>query len=196
MICNNMKLGQKIKVNDNQIKPKKSFGYKVGMGIIRLLYKLFKIKRHGIFYINVVRKDGTQEFIGAFPNLIVNAGLAVVSGLVGNVGSEVAFTYLAVGSDNTAAAATQTALQAEISINGLSRAAATVTQETTTVTDDTLQLYKEFSATGSSTVQEVGIFNDGSAGSMLARAVVTSTSVVNGDKLQVTYKIPFSDDGA
>jgi hypothetical protein len=137
-------------------------------------------------------KDGNIKWELDFTNTITNAGFAVIAGLAGNTGSQTAFTYLAVGTSNTAPAASQTALGGEISTNGLSRAAATVSRVTTTQTNDTLQLYKLFTVSGSSTVEEAGIFNDATTGTMLGRALTTSKSVVNGDTLAITYKVKFA----
>lgn len=137
-------------------------------------------------------KNGKLKYdTGFIKNTITNASFAVLSGLAGATGAQTAFTYLAVGTSNTAPAASQTALQAEISTNGLSRAAATVSRVTTTQTNDTLQLVLVFSVSGTSTVEEAGIFNANSAGVMLGRALTTSRSVVNGDTLTVTYQVKF-----
>lgn len=137
-------------------------------------------------------KDGNIKWELDFTNTITNVGFAVIAGLAGNTGSQTAFTYLAVGTSNTAPAASQTALGGEITTNGLGRAAATVSRVTTTQTNDTLQLYKLFTVTGTSTVEEAGIFNDATTGIMLGRALTTSKSVVNGDTLAVTYKVKFA----
>jgi len=121
---------------------------------------------------------------------ITNSGLAVVSGLIGNTGSETAFTYLELGTGTTAFAATQTALVTAITDSGLARAAATVSQETTTQTDDTLQLTKQWTASGSKTVAEAGIFNGSSGGTMLARTKLTSArALTSGSTYSYTYKI-------
>lgn len=125
-------------------------------------------------------------------NVITNTGLAAMAGLVGNTGAVNAFTFLALGSDATAAAAAQTALLAEISADGWERAAATVSRVTTTVTNDTLQLVNVFSFTGTQTVREVGVFNAGSAGVMLARQVPTEKAMTDGDTLTITYQIRFA----
>lgn len=124
-------------------------------------------------------------------NLIVNAGKALLASLAGDAAA-VPFTFLALGTSSTAVAASQTALQAEITTNGFQRAAATVSRITTTVTNDTLRLVKTFTATGSHTVEEVGIFNDASAGTMLGRALTTTKSVVSGETLAVTYDVIFA----
>jgi hypothetical protein len=138
-------------------------------------------------------KDGNLLWdTGFMQNTITNASLAIVSGLVGDTGSEVAFTYLAVGTDNTAESAAHTALQAETTTNGLERAAAAVTQETTAQTDDTLQLVKTWTASGTVVVEEVGAFNDASAGTMLGRKLTTTKTVNSGETLVGTYQFIFS----
>lgn len=137
-------------------------------------------------------KDGNLKFdTGFFDNIITTAGKAQIALLAGD-GSATAFTYLAVGTSTTATSAAQTALQAEITDSGLARAAATVSRVTTTTTDDTLQLLKSFTVTGTKSVEEVGIFNDATTGTMLGRALTGTKSVVNGDILQVTYKVIFA----
>lgn len=125
-------------------------------------------------------------------NVITNTGLAELANLAGNVSTPTAFTYLANGSDATAASASQSALISENTTNGSARASATMSRVTTTVTNDTLQLVKSWSLTGSVTVQEVGVFNAASSGIMLARQVTSSKSFGNGDTYQVTYQIIFA----
>lgn len=125
-------------------------------------------------------------------NTITNTGKAAMAGLVGNTGTVTAFTYLALGTSSTAAAATQTALGAEISTNNLARASATISRTTTTQTNDTLNLVYTWTASGSSTVEEIGIFNAASVGIMLGRALTGSTVLVSGDQLQATYTVQFT----
>ena len=124
---------------------------------------------------------------------ITNAGLAIVSGLIGDTGSETAFTYLELGTGTTTFAATQTALVTAITDSGLARAAATVSQETTTATDDTTQFTKQWTASGSKTVAEAGIFNGSSGGTMLARTKLTSArALTSGDTYTYTYQIIYA----
>lgn len=153
-----------------------------------------KQKLHGFFNLKCVRDGEVVWDTGWVPNIITTAGVAQMALLAGDA-TAVPFTYLAVGTSTTAVAGSQTALVAEITDSGLARAAATVSRVTTTSTNDTLQLYKEFSVTGSKTVEEAGVFNDATTGTMLARALTTSKSVINGDLLQITYKVSFADDG-
>lgn len=137
-------------------------------------------------------KQGKLKWEVNIHNLITSAGKAAMAGLVGNTGAIAAFTYLAVGTSNTAVSVGQTALQAELSTLGLSRVAATVSRVTTTVTNDTLQLTTAWSVSGSTTVEEIGIFNASSSGIMLGRALTGSKAVSNGDTLTGTYQVIFA----
>lgn len=118
--------------------------------------------------------------------VITNAGLALMANL--GIGSGTEFGYLAYGSDDTAAAVTDTALGSETD-----REAATTSRVTTSVTNDTMRFTKTFAITGATTVKEVGIFNDATAGTMLARYVLgTARSLSDGDSYVVTFDIPLS----
>ena len=153
------------------------------------------IKFDGVYTIEVRDKDGNLKDREVVENLIVNTGLAEIAGLVGNTGSPTAFTYLAVGSASTAAAATDTTLETELTDGGLERAAATVTRTTTTATNDTLQLVKTFTVTGTKTVREVGVFNDSSAGTMLSRSVLTTDkNLEGGNTFTLTYQLICKND--
>jgi hypothetical protein len=124
---------------------------------------------------------------------ITNAALNEISGLVGGVGSKTAFGYIALDSDATVFSAAQTALVAEISGSGATRAAATVSQQTTTQTNDTVRFVKAFSITGNVTVNAIGVFNQSSSGTMLNRDVLgASRSFVNGDSYTVTVNVKFA----
>lgn len=150
-----------------------------------------KLKLKGLIKIDLIR-DGEVIEEREIKNTITNAGLAEITNLLGNVSSPVSFTYLAVGTGTTAAAATDTALETEITDSGLERASATVTQETDSVTDDTLQLLKSWTVTGSKAVTECGAFNDASAGTILGHQVFSAINVISGDALQITYKFVFA----
>ena len=127
-------------------------------------------------------------------NTISNNSLAVFAGLAGATGTQVAFTFLAVGTDDTAASAAQTKLIAEVESDGLERAAATVSRTTTTQTNDTLQLVKEWTATGTVAVEEIGVFNVVTADTiiMAGRSVTGTKTVNNTETIEATYQIIFS----
>lgn len=150
-------------------------------------------KVRGFIRLQIRDKEGNiRDDSGFVENVITNTGLAAMAGLVGNTGSIVAFTFLAVGTSATAAAASQSALVAEITTLGLARSAATVTRSTTTQTNDTLQLDKTWAASGTVTVEEIGVLNAISAGIMLARKVTGTKTLANGEDLIATYKIIFT----
>lgn len=133
----------------------------------------------------IVKDTGFQE------NQITSASFPVIAGLLGNTGSQVAFTYLAVGSGTTAENASLTALTTEITNHGLARVAANVSRVTSIVTNDTLQLSTTWTASGGSsdTVQEIGIFNASSGGTMLGRKLTGAIVVPSGDTLTATYQV-------
>ncbi|GAH59824.1 unnamed protein product, partial [marine sediment metagenome] len=101
-------------------------------------------------------------------------------------------TYLALGTDATGEAATDTALIAEITDTGLARAAATVSRVTTTVANDTLQLLYEWTATGVKILREIGALNAGAAGTLLARKTYDAITTADTDHVKMTYKFPFT----
>jgi hypothetical protein len=95
------------------------------------------------------------------------------------------FTYIAIGSDNTAENASHTALQAEISTNGGARASAV-----SSIDAGVLTISKEFAITGNLTVNEAGVFNASSNGTMMVRAIANSEiTLASGQFLEVVFKI-------
>jgi uncharacterized membrane protein len=152
-----------------------------------------RIRVKGI--INIVVKDanGKVKEKRTIRNKIVNAGLAAMAGLLLTDVSVDDFDYIAVGTGIDAAAAGDTALGTEITDSGLERAAGTGTRETTTVANDTAQLTKTFTVTGTKAVTEAGILNAPAAGTLLARQVFSAINVVSGDSLQINWQIVFSE---
>lgn len=123
-------------------------------------------------------------------NIITDVGLAAIIRLVFSGLTETKFGYLAIGTGTTTEAATDTALEVEIA-----RKAASVTQTTTTITDDTALLEATFSSadglTGSHNVSETGVFNASTGGILLARKVFTAVPINwdAGDMLTIRYYI-------
>jgi len=102
-----------------------------------------------------------------------------------------AWAYLAVGDDDTAAQITDTALGSE-----LYRTAATVSLVSVLYPEDTLLFRAQATVTANGTIKEVGIFNDDTAGDMLARTVISPTvSVTKGGKGIVLYYVTFKYGG-
>jgi len=125
------------------------------------------------------------------PNALTNTGFAEVAGLFcgDQAASHTAFDYIAVGTGTTAATATDTQLETEETENSLGRSAGTGTRVTTTVANDTCQIVKSFSVTGSVAVTESGVLNAGAAGILLCRQTFSAINVADGDTLQITWKV-------
>lgn len=150
-----------------------------------------KVEAGGYVQVEIKRLDGSIWRSPWFKNLTVSAGKAQLALLAGDA-SATPFTFLGVGTSSTAPAAGNTALGAEITDTGLARAAATVSRVTTNVANDTLRLVKTWTATGTKAIEECGIFNASSAGTMLGRALTGTKNVVNGEQFTVTYDTVFA----
>lgn len=142
-------------------------------------------------HVNMVLRDENgflkEERCG--PNVVTNVGLAELVLFGTGTGSPSAFSHIAIGTSDTAAAATQTTLGAEITTNGGERDASTVTAETENTAGDTIQLVSGWSFTGSLSIQESGVFNNDTTGTMLCRQTFTTLAVDNGDSLTITWKV-------
>lgn len=150
------------------------------------------IKIEGRIKVEVYTKDGVlKDSSGWIKNIITNAGKAQIALLAGDA-TAIPFTFLAVGTSNTAVAATDTTLTAEVSTSGLARAAGTVSRVTTTVTNDTLQVTFTWTASGTVAIEEIGLFNAASVGTMLGHALTTTKTVNNTDVFIGTYQVKFA----
>lgn len=121
-------------------------------------------------------------------NLVVDAGKAAVAGLINGVITNF-FEHIAIGTGTVAAAAGDTTLGTEITTGGGARAAGTTSRVTTDVSNDTAQIVVTFAFTASFAVTESGVLDSISAGTLLCRQTFSAVNVVNGDSLQVTWKI-------
>ena len=130
-------------------------------------------------------KNGDE--VKQIDNLIVNTGLASMSGLLLSDISETAYDYIAIGVGTTAAGATDTTLETESM-----REAGTGTQTTSTVTNDTAHLESTFAIGSTLAITEAGILNAASTGTLLNRAVFAAVDVVDGDSLVIKWDIEFS----
>jgi len=142
----------------------------------------------GVYNFTITGTDGKVRDIWSVENLVTNAGFAQLALLAGDAAA-VPFTYLAVGTSSTAPNVTDTTLTAEITTIGLERVAGTVSRVTTNVTDDTYRVTTTWEATGSATVEEVGVFNDATTGTMLSRALTGAKALTSGETLTGTYTL-------
>lgn len=124
-------------------------------------------------------------------NLVVDGGKAMITSILsGN--SSILPVYMALGSGSTTPAGTDTALESELSVSGLTRTSATPVQATTTTTNDTMKYDVTFTALGTASVSEVGIFDAASSGNMLCRRVFSPKPIESGDTIEIIYSIVFA----
>lgn len=141
----------------------------------------------GKFTISHIRNGEVLEQV-VIENTVTNNGIDSAAGLIGGL-KTTGFTYLGIGTSETAAAAADTDLKAGITAGSLNRAASTTTQVTTDTTNDTVQLLHTWTATASYTIKEAGIFDTASSGVLLARGTFTGKALAANDTLQVKYQI-------
>jgi len=136
--------------------------------------------------VNVVVRDEItgaikQEF--TVPNLVVDTGLAYIAGRMKDT-SDAAMTHMAVGTDNTAAAAGNTALGSQLDIQALT---------STTVTANSVAYVATYAAgTATGALTEAGIFNAASSGTMLCRTVFAVINKGAADSMTVTWTVTIS----
>jgi len=125
------------------------------------------------------------------PNLITVDGGNEVAELIGTdtTSTATAFDYIGVGTGVSAAVTADTALETEITENGLTRAASAGTVVTTTLAGDTFQLVNTFSPTSTYAVTESGVLNASTNGELLCHQTFSAINVTNGDSLAVTWKV-------
>jgi GH24 family phage-related lysozyme (muramidase) len=121
-------------------------------------------------------------------NLVVTVGLGHITSRLVGVAQGI-MSHMAVGTNNTAAAAGNTTLNTElarVALDSLSRV-------TVNVTDDTLQAVATFGAgVGTGALVEAGILNASSAGVLLNRTVFSVINKGAADSLVITWKVTFA----
>jgi hypothetical protein len=141
------------------------------------------LKASGALRVVVTGKDGKVKEEHEFKNLVVTVGKNfVASRMVGTASS--IMSHMAIGSDNTPAAVGQTTLGAQLGRVSLASA---------TATDNVVTYTATFPAgTGTGAVVEAGIFNDGTAGTMLCRTVFAVVNKGADDAMSVTWTVTIS----
>jgi len=128
--------------------------------------------------------DGNLKETQEIKNVVVTVGLGYIASRMKDA-SATAMSHMAIGSNNTAAAAGNTALGTE-----LGRVALT----STTVSTNTIQYIGDFPAgTRTGAVVEAGVLNASSSGTLLCRTVFSVVNKGASDTLKVTWTITVSD---
>ena len=138
------------------------------------------IKVIGNLHIVNTGSDGIVKDERSVSNLVVAVGKQVIAArLVGN--TLAVPSYMAVGSSNTAATTSQSALGTELG---------RVVLDSTTRTTNTIAYVATFPAgTGTGTLTEAGIFNASSSGNMLCRTNFNDVNKASGDTMVITWNV-------
>lgn len=123
------------------------------------------------------------EVVRDIPNLVVTAGKGYVASRMKDTTAG-AMSHMAVGTDNTAAAAGDTALGAEVGRVALA---------TTAVSGAVITYTATFPAgTGTAALAEAGTLNASSGGTMLCRTVFSVVNKAASDAMTVSWSITAS----
>ena len=141
------------------------------------------LKASGSLRVVVTGKDGQVKEEHDFKNLVVTVGKNFVASRM--IGATAAvMSNMAVGSGTTAAAAGDTALGSELGRVALSSGLASGAVVTYAATFP--------AGTGTGAVTEAGIFNAGTAGTMLCRTVFSVVNKGADDAMNITWTVTIS----
>ena len=142
-----------------------------------------KTKATGMVNIVVSDSNGKVKQEVTVPNLVVTTGLNFIASRMEGTDDDI-MSHMAIGTDNTAAAVSDTALLDEEARVSIDSGEATGNNMVYTAT------YPAGTATAALT--EAGIFNDASAGTMLCRTVFAVINKGTADSMTVTWTITIS----
>ena len=131
-----------------------------------------------------------NEVVHQCDNLVVTAGKEWVAGRFKDGSIPAEMSHMALGTANTAAAAGNTALAAEITASRIA-----LTTDGGTVSNATVQYDATWTSShGVYAIQEAGIFNHGTSGSgdMLARTVFAIINKGTDDTVTISWTITVS----
>ena len=147
-------------------------------------------KAHEIKIVRGIRMGliDIDEKLLDFLDLVVDGGLdALCSVAFDSSGSrEAAFEFIELGTNNTAAAATQTSLQSPV----MNRVTATYSKDSPT---GECSVDAEFSIDGTYALNECGLFNEVTGGDMYCRDTFTTKNVESGDTVKALLVFPECD---
>jgi hypothetical protein len=134
----------------------------------------------GELTVTVLDGEGKVKEFKEFKNLIVQVGKNFLASAIIN-SSTSPFTYMAIGTNSTAAANGDTTLGTEVARQAFT---------SSSVSTNVVTLSTTYAAgTGTGTITEAGIFNASSGGTMLSHIVFSSISKAAADSLVITWTI-------
>jgi len=118
--------------------------------------------------------------------LLVNTGKAIVTSRLNSGGTIPQYVAWGTGAGTTAA--TDTTLFTETG----TRVSGTVSQVTTTTTNDTFQVVGTQTAGATLAITNAGLFDASTAGNLFAKGDFSTINLSSGDSIQFTFKVQFS----
>ena len=147
------------------------------------MFKKEELKVTGGLKVEVKDKDGNVKDSRELKNLVVTAGLGYIASRMKEA-TATAMSHMAIGTDNTAAAAGDTALGTEAARQALT---------STTVSSNTVEYVASFAAgTGTGAITEAGVLNGASGGTLLCRTVFSVVNKGASDSMTITWTITIS----
>lgn len=97
--------------------------------------------------------------------------------------------FIGIGTGATGAGRTAVAADTALTTEVETRASGTESTVTTTQTGDTYQSVGTIAITAGEAIDESGLFDASSAGNMITSATLAAINLLNGDSLQLTWKV-------
>lgn len=146
-----------------------------------------KVQALGTLVIELFDQNGMLKERHELKNLVVNTGLAFMAQRL--IGTPTAMSHMGIGTSSTSPAGAQTDLLASTARVALTSS----TNITTTVTNDTARFIATFgSGVGTGAIQEAGIFNASTGGTMLNRTVFAVVNKGALDSMTITWDVKFA----
>lgn len=144
------------------------------------------LKPTGELKIVVTDKNGKVKEERTEKNLVVTTGLVYIAARMTDTNSPTDMSHMAVGTSNTAAAAGQTALGAEV-------ARVALTGGEGAPSTNTIVYTASFPAgTGTGALTEAAVLNASSSGTMLCRTVFSTVNKGADDSVTITWTVTIS----
>lgn len=118
--------------------------------------------------------------------LLVNTGKAIVTNRLNSGGTIPQWLGWGTGAGTTTAA--DTTLFTEVG----SRVSGTVTQVSTSTTNDTYQVVGTITSPSTQTITNAGVFDAITSGNLFVKGDFTGLALVSGDSIQFTVKVQFN----
>lgn len=118
--------------------------------------------------------------------LLVNTGRAIITNRLNGGGTTP--QYIGWGTGVGTTGATDTTLFTEV----LPRVSGTVSQVTTSTTNDTYQVVGTQTAGTTETITNAGLFDASTSGNLFVKGDFTGIALNTGDSIQFTFKVQFS----